>query len=102
MKALVILGPGTGIESALIANALKVEVVQNRYPSEEGIAVFDCGREPNYEWPDYTIVVGQCEIGRHHFDLQIPKTEDATSRIIETLSILEDSDVVEEGGSDGE
>jgi hypothetical protein len=100
LRALVILGPATDIEDGLLTSALKVEITRNRYPKEEGVAIFNCGKEPNYEWPDYIIVVGQCEMGRHHFDLQIGKTEDATSKIIETLDILSDSDVMEEGPSE--
>jgi hypothetical protein len=100
MRALIILGPESDIEDALITNALKVEVTRNRYPTDEGIAVFNCGKEPNYDWPDYTIVVGQCEIGRHHFDLQIGKSEDASSKIIQTLDILGDSEVAEESQSE--
>jgi len=99
VRALVIVGPGSMVESQLLSTALKVEVKANSYPAEEGVAIFDCGKEPNYDWPDYTIVVGQCETGRHHFDLQIPKGEDATSKIIQTLSVLEDSDV-DTGGSE--
>jgi len=102
MRSLVILGPGMSIDTELIANALKDEVKINSYPKAEGLAVFDCGKEPDWAWPDNVIVVGQCELGRHHFDLQIAKTEDATSRIIETLSVLEESEVPEEESGNAE
>jgi len=96
MKALVMLGPGMDIDRNLLANALKEEVTKNTYPKAEGIAIFDCGKEPDWSWSDYVFVVGKCELGRHHFDLQIGTTEDPTARIIETLSVLEESAPEEE------
>jgi len=95
----VILGPGSEINDETIKAALKEEIKHNSYPREEGIAVFDCGKEPDWSWADNTIVVGLCELGRHHADLTIGKTEDATSQIISTLSILAESNPDEEGGT---
>jgi len=94
------LGPGEDLGLDLIRQALKDEVVKNQYPKDQGIAVFDCGKEPDWSWPDYTIVVGKCEIGRHHFDLQIGPGQDATSELIATISTLEDSMAPEEVSSE--
>jgi len=99
MRTLVILGPGSEIADQTIKDALKEDITHNSYPKGEGIAVFDCGKEPDWSWADSTIVVGKCELGRHHADLVIGETDDATSRIIETLSVLAESNPAEQGGS---
>lgn len=100
MRALLLVGPGVALNLDLLRQGLKEDVTKNSYPKEEGIAVFDCGREPDWAWAEYTIVAGECEIGRHHFDLKIGKAEDIASQVIDTLSVLEDSTVDE--GTDAE
>jgi len=93
VRSLIIVGPGMKphVNVDLIRESLHEDIAINSYPKDEGIAIFDCGKEPDYAWPDNTIVVGQCELGRHHADLEINETEDASSRIIETLSVLQES-----------
>lgn len=63
----------------------------NQIPAGEGIAYFDCGKEPDWSWAEYTIVVGDCNIGRHHADLTLSGGEEATSDIVETLLTIAES-----------
>lgn len=94
MRVLIIMGPGVTIDPAFLTFGLKEQVTMNSYPKGEGIALFDANREPKWDWPTYTIVVGDVNIGKHHADMRIPKGQDASTQIVDQLSILQDADVV--------
>jgi len=94
VRALIIVGPGVTLDPSFLSFGLKEEVSVNSYPKGEGLAILDANREPDWAWPTYTIVVGDVNIGKHHADLKIPKGSDAATTIVDTLSILQDADVV--------
>jgi hypothetical protein len=92
VRVLIIREIGIKLNNELIARALKEQVVNNSYPEPGGIAVFECGKEPNWSWPDTTIVVGQCDIQRNRADMTISANENIESELIDQISLMEDSD----------
>jgi hypothetical protein len=92
VRILIIREIGVKLDNELISRALKEKVVNNSYPEPGGIAVFECGTEPNWKWPDTTIVVGQCDIQRNRADMSISANENIESELIDAISLMEDSD----------
>jgi hypothetical protein len=91
MKVLVILAPDANLDKDTVNQMLNEEGYINTTPSGDGIAYYDCGKEPDWSWPDYTVVIGDCNIGRHHVDLSLPSDEEATSDLVDTLQTISES-----------
>lgn len=91
MQVLVILGSNAAVDKTTVANTIGEELYTNTIPKGDGIAFFDCGKEPDWSWPEYVVVVGQCNVGRHHVDLSLPSDEETTSDIVEALLTISES-----------
>lgn len=92
MRILVIIGADTKItvDKQAIADATLEKFWVNTMPpnQEEGWVFMDCGKEPDWNWPDYVIVIGTCETGRHEVTEHIQSTEDIKSHLVDTYDRL--------------
>lgn len=69
-----------------------LEVLQNAYPKEDGIAIVSQEKTIDWSWPDYVVTVGTVEIGRHQRDAHVdPHGEDYISAIQQILDSILDS-----------
>jgi hypothetical protein len=104
MRILILVGADAKDEFRSIApleHQLQLHVYKNSIPPPsidegEGIAIYDCGQEPNYDWADYKYKVGTCETGRHEFGLTIARSANAMQKIIDTAMALDASSAVED------
>lgn len=90
MRALVIRAPDAGLDPDFLESMTNLEVKQNSYP-DDGLAIIDCGKDVDWAWPDFTIVVGPCIIGRHHADMTIDLADDVNSQVADTLLSMADA-----------
>lgn len=58
--------------------------------TREGWVFMQCGKEPDWSWPDYTIVIGTCETGRHEITEHVLATEDIKTHLINTYDLNEE------------
>lgn len=94
MRMLVILGIDApkDIDTEGIADATSENVYKNTMPPpgevREGWVFMDADKEPDWSWPDYSIVVGTAETGRHEVTERILSTEDIRTHLINTYDRL--------------
>lgn len=93
MRVLVLAGRDVDL-SAQTLGSIDIDVMVNSYP-EQGVAIIEQGNEPDWSWPDYTIVVGTYELGRHKADVVISDT-DYIAALVQAVSSILDSMVVDE------
>jgi len=97
-RILVIRQADIPIDIQLLRSQLNLDVSVNNYPTAEGIALLDCGREPEWSWPSYVIKVGTCDVGRHHVDTTIGEGEDATGQLLDLIGNLREATAEETEG----
>jgi len=81
------------IDIGLLRTQTGLQVAINNYPVPEGYAIFDCGREINWDWPDKTFRVGVCDVGRNHIDTEIGPKDDVTGILIDAFNTEEEGAV---------
>jgi len=88
MKLLIIReSPTAPPDLAYLKTKTEEEIKVNSVP-EEGIAIYDCSHtEKPWDWAEYTIVVGTCQLGRNRADATINQegAEEQILNIIETV-----------------
>lgn len=93
MRVLIVHERGIAIELP----ELDIPVTKNSMPPDDGIAVYEMGKEPDWSWPEYTVTVGTVNIGRNARDAHIDAVGDYNSqirRIIDSLAeqVIEDDE----------
>jgi hypothetical protein len=94
MKLLVLKTADQPLDLELLRSQIHDEITLNSLPteSEDGIAVFDAGTEPPWDWPDTVIRIGNIEVGRHHVDATLDPSSDIESTILDLYSPTTESD----------
>jgi len=87
MRLLVLKTADQPIEADLLRSQIHDEIAINSIPKDEfGIAIFDAGTEPPWDWPDAVIRIGNLEVGRHHIDATLDPSGDIESAILDIYS----------------
>jgi len=93
MKILVIKSidtPTDAIDTAKLADATKEHVFVNEFPrftagneALQGWVILNGDKSPDFSWPDYTLTIGNVDLGRHKVTEKIMSTADITKHLIE-------------------
>jgi len=84
MRLLILKTSDNPVSADLLRTQIHDEVTINSLPKgDDGIAIFDAGPEPPWDWPDTVIRIGNLEVGRHHIDATLDPSSDIESTIID-------------------
>jgi len=95
MKILVYHDRTVNISASDLPPRYGLEVKMNSFPKEDGIAIVEQGSPVDWSWPDYTITVGQVEMGRNKRDVHLDAAgEDIIAALTDVIdSLLESMNV---------
>lgn len=93
MRLLILKTSDNPVNVDLLKNHIHDEITVNTTPkADDGIAIFDAGKEPPWDWPDTVIRVGAIEVGRHHVDATLDPASDIESTVIDLYDATAESD----------
>jgi hypothetical protein len=93
VRVLIVVTREIKLEPNDLSMYLNADIRKNTNP-DQGIAIYEAGKEIDWSWPDITIKVGEVDTGRHNIDLTIAKSEDVVGAIVEYLMALEEGSVI--------
>jgi hypothetical protein len=85
MRVLIVHQRGLPVDLPQVDNLL---VVKNTTPPDDGIAIFEMGKEPDWSWPEFVITVGEVDIGRHERDMHVEAAGDINAQIRQLLDSI--------------
>lgn len=85
MRVLIIHQRGVPVDLPWLESMM---VTKNTTPPGEGVAIYEMGREPDWSWPEYTITVGEVDIGRHEKDAHIEIAGDINAQIRQIIDSI--------------
>jgi hypothetical protein len=102
LKVLIIAetGKAADIDRGVLAEFGEVTYKQPDTKLAEGVRIIECGTEPDWAWPDFTVVYGLCNIGRHHANVIIPTSADINSELPGIIRDQAEAIVEEEEGTE--
>ena len=92
MRVMILYDRNVSISPSSLNGGYGVQILQNTYPNEDGVAIISQEKEVDWSWPDYVVTIGNVEIGRHKRDSHIdPAGEDYIAAVQQILDSVMDS-----------